>query len=56
MGKTEVIVDTCFLQKVSSEGKEIDNTLRTYVKSVAGNNISLSIDVNMQIISKKTKK
>ncbi len=25
MGKTEVIVDTCFLQKVSSEGKEIDN-------------------------------
>ena len=25
MGKTEVIVDTCFLQKVSSEGKEIGN-------------------------------
>ena len=25
MRKTEVIVDTCFLQKVSSEGKEIDN-------------------------------
>jgi hypothetical protein len=25
MGKTEVIVDTCFLQKISSEGKAIDN-------------------------------
>lgn len=25
MGKTEVIVDTCFLQKLSSEGKRIDN-------------------------------
>lgn len=25
MRETEVIVDTCFLQKVSSEGKEIDN-------------------------------
>ena len=25
MGKTEVIVDTCFLQKLSSEGKAIDN-------------------------------
>lgn len=25
MGKTEVIVDTCFLQKLSSEGKVIDN-------------------------------
>lgn len=25
MGKTEVIVDTCFLQKVSSEGKSVDN-------------------------------
>ena len=25
MGKTEVIVDTCFLQKVSSEGKATDN-------------------------------
>ncbi len=25
MGKTEVIVDTCFLQKLSSEGKSIDN-------------------------------
>ena len=25
MGKTEVIVDTCFLQKLSSEGKAIEN-------------------------------
>lgn len=25
MGKTEVIVDTCFLHKLSSEGKKIDN-------------------------------
>ena len=25
MGKTEVIVDTCFLQKLSSEGRAIDN-------------------------------
>lgn len=25
MGKTEVIVDTCFLQKISSEGKATDN-------------------------------
>lgn len=25
MGKTEVIVDTCFLQKLSSEGRETDN-------------------------------
>ena len=25
MEKTEVIVDTCFLQKLSSEGKVIDN-------------------------------
>ncbi len=25
MRKTEVIVDTCFLQKLSSEGKAIDN-------------------------------
>lgn len=28
MGKTEVIVDTCFLQKLSSEGKRIDNIKR----------------------------
>ena len=32
------------------QGKEIDNTLRTYVKSVAGENINLTIDVNMQIV------
>ena len=25
MGKTEVIVDTCFLHKLSSQGKVIDN-------------------------------
>ena len=25
MGKTEVIVDTCFLQKLSSEGRATDN-------------------------------
>ncbi|MCC8102716.1 MAG: hypothetical protein LIP11_10820 [Clostridiales bacterium] len=25
MGRTDVIVDTCFLQKLSSEGKQIDN-------------------------------
>ncbi len=25
MRRTEVIVDTCFLQKLSSEGKAIDN-------------------------------
>ena len=31
MGKTEVIVDTCFLQKVSSEGKEIDNIKKTEI-------------------------
>lgn len=28
MRKTEVIVDTCFLQKLSSEGKAIDNIKR----------------------------
>ena len=28
MRKTEVIVDTCFLQKLSSEGKAIDNVKR----------------------------
>lgn len=28
MEKTEVIVDTCFLQKLSSEGKVIDNIKR----------------------------
>ena len=28
MGKTEAIVDTCFLQKLSSEGKSIDNVKR----------------------------
>ncbi len=32
------------------QGKEIDNTLRTYVNSVPGEDISLSIDVNIQII------
>ena len=25
MKKTEVVVDTCFLQKLSSEGKSVDN-------------------------------
>lgn len=28
MGKTEVIVDTCFLQKLSAEGKKINNIKR----------------------------
>ena len=32
------------------QGKEIDNTLRTYVKSTAGDDITLSIDANIQII------
>ena len=32
------------------QGKEIDNTLRTYINSKAGENIYLSIDVNIQLI------
>lgn len=32
------------------QGREIDNTLRTYVKSTPGNDLCLSIDANIQII------
>lgn len=32
------------------QGKEIDNTLRTYVKSEPGQDVNLSIDVNIQLI------
>lgn len=35
------------------QGKEIDNTLKTYVKSTKGDDISLTIDVNIQIILEK---
>ncbi|MBQ9786414.1 MAG: stage V sporulation protein D, partial [Clostridia bacterium] len=32
------------------QGKEINNTLRTYVEAVSGDDMALSIDVNFQII------
>ncbi|MBO7527963.1 MAG: stage V sporulation protein D, partial [Clostridia bacterium] len=32
------------------QGKEIDNTLRTYIKSETGEDLTLSIDVNIQIM------
>ena len=36
------------------QGKEIDNTLRTYIKSTPGNDINISIDVNIQLILEQT--
>ena len=42
--------DGYFLVQSDLQGKEIDNSLRTYVDSVAGDNITLTIDVNIQSI------
>ena len=42
--------DGYFLVQSDLQGKEIENSLRTYVDSVAGENISLTIDVNIQSI------
>lgn len=43
-------IDGYYMVQSDLQGKEIDNTLRTYVKSTAGEDIQLSIDVNMQVI------
>ncbi len=42
--------DGYYMVQSDLQGKEIDNTLRTYIKSIAGEDIYLSIDVNIQII------
>lgn len=42
--------DGYYMVQSDLQGKEIDNTLRTYVKSVKGEDITLSIDANIQII------
>lgn len=42
--------DGFYMVQSDLQGKEIDNTLRTYIKSEPGNDIILSIDVNIQII------
>lgn len=43
-------VDGYYMVQSDLQGKEIDNTLRTYVKSTSGDNITLSIDANIQTI------
>lgn len=42
--------DGYYMVQSDLQGKEIDNTLRTYVKTTPGEDVALSIDVNMQII------
>ncbi len=42
--------DGYFLVQSDLQGKEIENSLRTYVDSVAGDNIYITIDVNIQSI------
>lgn len=42
--------DGYYMVQSDLQGKEIDNTLRTYVKSTPGQDVQLSIDVNLQII------
>ena len=39
-----------FLVQSDLQGKEIENSLRTYIDGVAGDNITLTIDVNIQSI------
>jgi len=43
-------IDGYYMVQSDLQGKEIDNTLRTYVKSTAGENVTLSIDANIQLI------
>ncbi len=43
-----------FLVQSDLQGKEIENSLRTYVDPVAGDNIYLTIDVNIQKIVEQT--
>ena len=42
--------DGYYMVQSDLQGKEIDNTLRTYVKSTPGESVTLSIDANIQII------
>ena len=42
--------DGYYMLQSDLQGKEIDNTLRTYIKSESGDSLNLSIDVNVQII------
>ena len=42
--------DGYYMLQSDLQGKEINNTLRTYVKAEPGEDVSLSIDVNMQIV------
>ena len=42
--------DGYYMVQSDLQGKEIDNTLRTYIKSTPGENVQLSIDANIQII------
>lgn len=42
--------DGYYMVQSDLQGKEIDNTLRTYVKTTPGEDVQLSIDVNIQII------
>lgn len=46
--------DGYYMVQSDVQGKEINNTLRTYIKSEKGEDISLSIDVNMQLILEQT--
>ena len=43
-----------FLVQSDLQGKEIENSLRTYVEPVAGDNIYLTIDANFQYIVEQT--
>lgn len=43
-------VDGYYMVQSDLQGKELDNTLRTYVTSTPGDDINLSIDVNIQVI------
>lgn len=42
--------DGYFLVQSDLQGKEIENSLRTYIDGVAGDNVTLTIDVNIQSI------
>lgn len=46
--------DGYYMVQSDLQGKEIDNTLRTYIKTTPGENLQLSIDVNIQLILEQT--
>ncbi|MBE7082796.1 MAG: PASTA domain-containing protein [Clostridiales bacterium] len=48
--------DGYYMVQSDLQGKEIDNTLRTYIPTTAGDDVKLSIDVNFQIILEQVMK